>query len=122
MTTEAENWYSLPLGEATIGDELAAELHPTRYSGMSPRMAAIVGYLVDRVWTSPRIAGLAITSDGFLIALDGAGGSRFIGDAEDLDRNLDRLADAANLRPDLRAELDRRRAERVTDWRRAFRP
>jgi hypothetical protein len=82
-------------------------------------MAAIVGYLLGEEWTRPAIAGLVITSDGFLLARDpgSVGYDRFIGEASDLTRNLEDLADAADLTPDERADLAARYRARVSDWR-----
>jgi len=62
---------------------LAAKLHPDRFSAMSGKMAAIVGYIVGESWTEPEIAALSVTSDGFVLT-----DAEFFGEAADLDRNL----------------------------------
>lgn len=59
------------------------QLHPDRFSAMSGKMAAIVGYIVGEAWTEPEIAALSVTSDGFVLT-----DAEFFGEAADLDRNL----------------------------------
>lgn len=41
---------------------LADKLHPDRYSAMSGKMAAIVGYILGESWTEPVIGALSVTS------------------------------------------------------------
>jgi hypothetical protein len=45
---------------------LASKLHPDRFSAMSGKMAAIVGYILGESWTEPEIVALSVTSDGFV--------------------------------------------------------
>lgn len=49
-------------------DRLAEKLHPDRFTEMSPRMAAVVGYILQERFTEPAIAELVVTSDGFVLA------------------------------------------------------
>ena len=46
---------------------LAEKLHPDRFSAMSGKMAAIIGYILGESWTEPEIAALSVTSDGFVL-------------------------------------------------------
>ncbi len=91
---------------------LARKLHPERFTDMSGKMAAIVGYILGESWTEPAITALSVTSDGFVTTE-----SEFMGEAADLDRNLLNLLIAAELTPDERAEFERLYRERVDDWR-----
>jgi hypothetical protein len=78
---------------------LAEKLHPSRFTAMSGRMAAIVAHLVGCQWTSPAIAELAVTSDGHVLArhLGDCGHNDYIGTVEQLETNWQRLLDAADL-------------------------
>jgi hypothetical protein len=91
---------------------LADKLRPDRFTEMSGRMAAIVGYILAEPWTEPPITALSVTSDGFVTTA-----SDFLGEAADLDRNLLDLLIAAELTPEERAEFESRYRERVDDWR-----
>ncbi len=75
--------------EATV--TLATKLNPDRFSAMSGKMAAIVGFVLTD--------------------------AEFFGEAADLDRNLLNLLVAAETTMDERAEFERRYRERVDDWR-----
>jgi hypothetical protein len=91
---------------------LADKLRPDRFTEMSGRMAAIVGYVLDEAWTQPAIVALSVTSDGFVTT-----DAEFLGEAADLDRNLLNLLVAAGLTDDERADFERRYRKRVDDWR-----
>ena len=91
---------------------LATKLHPDRFSAMSGKMAAIVGYILGESWTEPEIAALSVTSDGFVLT-----DAEFFGEAADLDRNLLNLLLAAETTSDERTEFERLYRERVDDWR-----
>jgi hypothetical protein len=91
---------------------LANKLHPDRFSAMSGKMAAIVGFILGESWTEPEIAALSVTSDGFVLT-----DAEFFGDAADLDRNLLNLLVAAEATAEERAEFERLYRERVDDWR-----
>lgn len=91
---------------------LAAKLRPDRFSAMSGKMAAIVGYILGESWTEPEIVALSVTSDGFVTT-----DSEFFGEAADLDRNLLNLLVAADLSAEERAEFERLYRDRVDDWR-----
>ena len=91
---------------------LAEKLNPDRFSAMSGKMAAIVGYVLGEHWTQPVITALSVTSDGFVTTE-----SEFLGEAADLDRNILNLLVAADLNAEERAEFERLYRERVDDWR-----
>jgi len=98
---------------------LRDKLHPGRFPGMSGRMAAIVGYLLGKEWTAPRIAELVVTSDGHVLARhDGdCGCNDYLGLAADLERNWLALLDAARLTDDERAKADQLYRRAVADYR-----
>jgi hypothetical protein len=91
---------------------LADKLRPDRFTEMSGRTAANVGYVLDEAWTQPAIVALSVTSDGFVTT-----DAEFLGEAADLDRNLLNLLVAAGLTDDERADFERRYRKRVDDWR-----
>ena len=91
---------------------LTDKLHPNRFSAMSGKMAAIVGYILGESWTEPEIDALSVTSDGFVLT-----DVEFFGEAADLDRNLLNLLVVAELTPAERAEFERLYRKRVDDWR-----
>ena len=70
-------------------DEVAQKLHPARFPNMSPRMAAIVGYLMGKEYTTPTISGLCVTSDGYCLAQHAGdiGFNDFIGEYSEVERN-----------------------------------
>lgn len=100
-------------------ENLAQKLHPHRFTEMSGKMAAIVGYVLDQEWTQPEIAEMVVTSDGFVLARRSGdiGCNDWIGSAEDLERNASNLLEAADLTENERAEWQSLFRARVTDWR-----
>ena len=97
------------------------KLNPRRFPGMSPRMAAIVGFVVSEKFAAPQIQSMYITSDGFVIARSGAAGEglgheQFIGALSDLEDNWERLLDAADLTAQERAVAERL-FTRISDFR-----
>jgi hypothetical protein len=77
---------------------LHAKLNPERFPNMSPQMAAIMGYLLDREYTTPALAEMTVTTDGAVLArVDGEGRAAFLGAEADLRANLRRLGMAAGL-------------------------
>ena len=98
---------------------LKAKLHPSRFTAMSPKMAAIVGYIINMPLASPEIVELAITSDSFVLArLEGdCGYNDFIGHVSDFVRNCENLLIAAELTPTEIAEWRSLYCTRVIDWR-----
>ena len=95
--------------------KLAAKLHPSNFTAMSGKMAAIVAYLLGERWTEPSIGELIVTSDRIVMARDSGdiGANRIIGSSDDLWRNLSNLARAAELTKPQRAALERLVRERI---------
>ena len=53
--------------------DLASKLKPSRFPGMSPFMAAIVGYVLGESFTQPEIAEIAVSEDENLVYVRRAG-------------------------------------------------
>ncbi len=49
-------------------NQLVAKLRPDRFTAMSEKMAAIVGYILDERFSEPAISELVVASDGFALA------------------------------------------------------
>lgn len=92
------------------GVNLSEKLHPDRFTAMSGKMTAIVGYVLGESWTDPEIRSMSVSSDGYVTT-----DSDFLGEAADLDRNLRKLLIAAQLSPEERQEFARLFRERVDD-------
>jgi hypothetical protein len=99
---------------------LAEALHPGRFPGMSGRMAAVVGYILGRRWSRPRIAELVVTSDSWALARNAGhiGFDTIVGTATDLERNWNNLLRAAGLTGKERQEADERYRKAVRDYQR----
>ena len=82
------------------------KLHPARFTDMSPKMAAIVGVILGQDFTTPALAAITTTSDGFLLGMNrgDCGFNVFIGSYSDLERNWSNLLDCAELTDDERIE------------------
>ena len=80
-------------------EQLIAKLRPDRFTAMSGKMAAIVGYILDERFSEPAISELVVTSDGFVLAqAEGeVGANEMLGSEVDLNRNLLELIAAAGL-------------------------
>jgi hypothetical protein len=89
--------------------ELVKKLHPSRFTGMSGKMAAIVAYIIGERWTSPVIVELVATSDGHLLACHegDCGCNHYLGTVDNLKSNWARLLEVADLTPEERQEADR---------------
>lgn len=99
-------------------DTLLTKLRPTRFPGMSPFMAAIVGYVLNYSFTEPEIAEIAVSESENLVYIRQAGAAGFDGieSLDDLRRNWNRLMDSAGLTPEERSravELFQTRIEKV---------
>jgi len=86
--------------------ELKNKLRPSRFAGMSPFMAAIVGYVFGESFTNPEIAEIAVSETENIVYVRQACAVGFDGvqSLEDLRNNWNRLLDAAGLTPDERQE------------------
>jgi len=98
-----------------VHDDLADKLRPDRFTAMSGRMAAIVGYILDERFSDPALTDLVVTSDGFVLAqTEGqVGANDLIGEEADLNRNLLELIEAAGLSEDQVREFGRLQRERI---------
>ena len=79
-------------------------------------MAAVVGYILGRRWTRPRIVELVITSDGWVLARNAGhiGFDTIVGSAADLERNWENLLRAAGLTSEQQQEADERYRQAVS--------
>ena len=55
-------------------EQLVAKLRPDRFTAMSGKMAAIVGYILDERFSEPAISELVVTSDGLRVGAEGGRG------------------------------------------------
>lgn len=81
--------------------DLYGKLAPQRFPNMSLQMAAILGFVLEREYTTPALADVQVTPDGHVLVWpaeqDGVGHSMHLGAAADLRANLGRLGMAAGL-------------------------
>lgn len=75
---------------------------PARFPNMSLQMAAILGFILERQYTTPELADLQVTPDGHVLIWPvseggGVGHAQHLGGVADLRANLRRLAMAAGL-------------------------
>lgn len=94
--------FTLDRWPTTNDTSLRSKLNPHRYPNMSPQMGAIMGFLLEREYTTPPLTDLAVTADGSVIgwpadADGGPGHSLHLGHSTDLCANLRRLGMAADL-------------------------
>jgi hypothetical protein len=91
---------------ATLTDRLVHKLHPDRVK-TSGKFAAILACVLEQEWTSPGLAGITVTSDGFLLGREEGdiGHNVMLGRVEDLHRNLTGIADATGLTKTERQKL-----------------
>jgi len=84
------------------------KLHPRRFEGMSSKIAAIVGYISDEIYTYPAINELVVTSDGLVLLehVGDVGANKFFGDESDLLQTWNNLLDAAGLTREERTEAE----------------
>ena len=96
-------------------EALIDKLRPDRFTAMSGKMAAIVGYIVDERFSEPAISEMVVTSDGFVLAqTEGeVGANDLIGEEADLNRNLLTLIEAAGLSDEEIREFGRLQRERI---------
>ena len=97
------------------GETLIAKLHPSRFSAMSPKMAAIVAYILGQDWVTPQVSGLMVTSDHFVLASvkGDCGYNQFIGAESDLQQNWKELLHVADLGQDEYALAQKLYGEKV---------
>ena len=99
-------------------EALAAKLRPDRFTAMSGKMAAIVGYILGERFSDPAISELVVTSDGFVLAQHEGevGANDLLGSEVDLNRNLLALITAAGLSDEEIHEFGRLQRERITRY------
>jgi len=102
-------------GSGIVRDRLVEKLRPDRFSAMSGKMAAIVGYILEEHFSDPAISELVVTSDGFVLAQHEGeiGANEMIGEEADLNRNPLTLIEAAGLTEDEVREFGRLQRERI---------
>jgi hypothetical protein len=106
---------------ADMAMTIRVKLHPTRFTAMSNKMAAVVAFLLDAEWAKPPIADLVIDKRGTVFAvLDEEHDLHqvFIGSAADLERNWSILLRTAELTEAEYAFAMLRYRDRIHDWRR----
>jgi hypothetical protein len=102
-----------------VKEVLVSKLKPDRFTAMSAKMAAVVGYILDERFSDPAISELVVTSDGFVLAqAEGeVGANEMIGTEADLNRNLLDLIMAAGLTGEEVEEFGRRQRDRIRRYR-----
>jgi hypothetical protein len=101
--------------DVAVRETLVDKLRPERFTAMSGKMAAIVGYILDERFTDPAISELVVTSDGFVLAQNEGevGANDLIGEEADLNRNLLSLIEAAGLTEEEVREFGRLQREHI---------
>jgi len=98
---------------------LTDKLNPNRFTAMSGKTAAILGYVLGESWSEPEIRALHVTIDGFLLVQRNGdvGCNDFIGTMSDFCQNAFRLFEVAEITPS-EAKLFRALwQKKVKDWR-----
>lgn len=99
---------------------LADKLWPNKFTGMSNKMAAILGYVLGETWTEPEIRELHITVDGYLLARYNGdiGCNDFIGSLFNFEQNRDLLFNVSRVTHEEGRLFRKLWLQKVTDWRR----
>jgi len=90
---------------------LREKFSPDRFR-CSPKFHAVLGFILGERWTSPSLASLSITSDGFLVS-----GHNFLGTVSDLERNLTEVLDFVKCTPQQKVEFWKHYKNRISDFR-----
>jgi hypothetical protein len=82
-----------------VGDRVVAKITRIKTSG---KMMAIMGYILDKELTDPSYASITITSDGHVLGMHRGdiGYNDYIGSIHDFVRNVNGLANVAELTQD----------------------
>jgi hypothetical protein len=90
-------------------NELIRKLNPGRFPGMSPLMAAVVGYVLGESFTDPQIVEITVSEVEGIVYFrrEGAVGFDGLQSLEDLRGNWNRLIEVAGLTSDERKEAVR---------------
>ncbi len=96
----------VPESDVVTVPELTNKLNPARFPGMSPLMAAVVGYVLGESFTEPEIAEITVSEAEGIVYFRKAGAVGFDGlqSLEDLRNNWNRLLDVAGLTPEERRD------------------
>src|ERR1035437_891888 len=96
-------------------EDLKKKLNPSRFPGMSPMMAAVVGFVFGESYTDPEIAEITVSEAENLVYVRKVGSVGFDGlqSMEDLRNNWNRLLDVAGLTPEERKEAVRLFREKI---------
>lgn len=80
-------------------DGIKRALHPSRFPGMSTKMMAVVGFMIEEKFTTPSIEQMIVTSDGILMArvTGDIGYNDILGSVNDFKQNWDKLIHLQNL-------------------------
>lgn len=119
MLTDDKPEVELAPTDDTLRAGLIRKLDPRRFPGMSGKMAAIVGYILEERFSDPAIAEITVTSDGFVLAAreGDTGANELLGSRRDLDRNLVALLTSTpDLTDDEVSLFGRLQRERITRW------
>jgi hypothetical protein len=95
--------------------DVRSKLRPSRFPGMSPLMAAIVGFVLGESFTNPEIVEIAVSETEGIVYFRKAGAVGFDGlqSLDDLRENWNRLLDVAGLDREERREAVRLFVEKV---------
>lgn len=87
------------------------KLHPGRFTGCSPKMAAIIGCILQEQYTEPQLISFCVTSDNCVLAMQAGdiGFNQFMGPLSEFQRNWTNLLNAAD---DL-TKAERKKAEQL---------
>jgi hypothetical protein len=88
---------------------LKRKLHPCRFSGMSKRMASILGCMLGEFYSNPSFTSLSVTSTGYVIGSPEGSYDYdvLLGAYSDVENNWNRLLEAAELTPEERTLANR---------------
>lgn len=100
-------------------DTVAAKLIRVKVSG---KFTALLGFLLNKPWTSPAITSLTITSDGVMLDSSSGFANDAIGDVGDLERNIRGVAEVAEMTTEETNWLLAQIPARAQDHRRSARP
>lgn len=96
--------------------DLALKIHPLFFKGISPKMAAIVGYIIGiEGLTNPWITEMVVTGDGRVLVSTNRdpGHNNMLGTYEELRTNWRGYLEAAGVTPEEEAVLEDAFRERV---------
>ena len=92
-------------GRDSSDDPLVSKLDPMFFPGITPELAALVGFVVDADYTRPTVCDVFLDAGFVLVALSGSDPSPLC-TYEFLRGNWERLLDAAPLTPEERVEAE----------------